>query len=154
MILSGSGDGKVGRARLPNTCGGFIGLFDHADAMMVAAGNLVVVYIASVRASARVLTISPHSSHAPPSPDVGDNPDDVFSFDISIASDNLDADKSLDGPMQITLQFLKYREWIEMGSQVLVMPGGGPGLYAGSERGVKKDPGLNGFVGKVLEVFD
>jgi hypothetical protein len=41
-----------------------------------------------------------------------------------------------------------------LGSQVLVMPGGGHGLYYGSERGEKGVAGLEGYVGKVIEVVD
>lgn len=54
----------------------------------------------------------------------------------------------------VTLELLTNREWIELGSQVLVMPGGGHGLYHGSERGEKGVAGLEGFVGRVVEVVD
>lgn len=54
----------------------------------------------------------------------------------------------------MTFEFLTTREWIELGSQILVMPGGGVGLYSGSERGEKGVAGLEGFVGKVMEVVD
>jgi hypothetical protein len=47
-----------------------------------------------------------------------------------------------------------FLQWIELGSQILVMPGGGHGLYHGSERGEKGVAGLEGFVGKVIEVVD
>jgi hypothetical protein len=49
---------------------------------------------------------------------------------------------------------LNNREWIELGSQVLIMPGGGTGLYSGTERGEKGIAGLEGFVGKVVEVVE
>ena len=39
---------------------------------------------------------------------------------------------------------------MEVGAKVLVMPGGGPGLYGGNERGAKGMAGLEGFVGRVL----
>ena len=59
-----------------------------------------------------------------------------------------------DGVTDVTLELMTNREWIELGSQVLVMPGGGQGLYHGSERGEKGIAGLEGFVGRVLEVVD
>jgi hypothetical protein len=59
-----------------------------------------------------------------------------------------------DGVTDVTLELITNREWIELGSQVLVMPGGGQGLYHGSERGEKGIAGLEGFVGRVLEVVD
>ena len=59
-----------------------------------------------------------------------------------------------DGVTDVTLELMTSREWIELGSQILVMPGGGHGLYYGSERGEKGVAGLEGFVGKVIEVVD
>jgi len=59
-----------------------------------------------------------------------------------------------DGITSVTFELLTNREWIELGSQILVMPGGGVGLYSGSERGEKGVAGLEGFVGKVMEVVD
>jgi hypothetical protein len=49
---------------------------------------------------------------------------------------------------------LTNREWIELGETILVMPGGGHGLYYGSERGEKGVAGLEGFVGRITEVVD
>lgn len=59
-----------------------------------------------------------------------------------------------DGVTDVTFELISNREWIELGSQVLVMPGGGHGLYIGSERGEKGVAGLEGFVGRVIEVVD
>jgi len=59
-----------------------------------------------------------------------------------------------DGITSVTFELMTNREWIELGSQILVMPGGGVGLYSGSERGEKGIASLEGFVGKVLEVVD
>ena len=50
----------------------------------------------------------------------------------------------------VTFQFIASREFVEVGAKVLVMPGGGPGLYGGNERGAKGMAGLEGFVGRVL----
>jgi len=59
-----------------------------------------------------------------------------------------------DGVIDVSMDLITNKEWIELGSQVLVMPGGGGGLYAGSERGEKGVAGLEGFVGRVIEVID
>jgi hypothetical protein len=79
-------------------------------------------------------------------------------FDLDSVDDEAKESEPLvfgsDGVTDVTLELITNREWIELGSQVLVMPGGGQGLYHGSERGEKGIAGLEGFVGRVLEVVD
>jgi hypothetical protein len=79
--------------------------------------------------------------------------DDVFGID-SVDDEAKDREPLVFGVTDVTLELMTNREWIELGSQVLVMPGGGQGLYHGSERGEKGIAGLEGFVGRVLEVVD
>ncbi|KAI9770916.1 MAG: hypothetical protein M1840_002620 [Geoglossum simile] len=110
----------------------------------ITNGALVVVYIASVRASARVVHLLSRPLHpAPHDP----SHDDVFGFDDG-GSDSASA------VTEVLFQFVSSREWVELGREVLVMPGGGPGLYGNSERGEKGVGGLEGFVGTVVEVVD
>ena len=52
----------------------------------------------------------------------------------------------------VTFSFDSSKEFLLLGDPVLVMPGGGPGLYGGQERGEKGVAGLEGFVGTVVEV--
>lgn len=136
---------------------GFTARFEDPDINSVTPGSLVVIYIASVRATARVLRLTPsHPQNFSPIPDDLD--------EIDIFEDNRDEDEDEEddppaifgsyGATNVTLELLTNREWIELGSQVLVMPGGGVGLYSGSERGEKGVAGLEGFVGKVEEVVD
>jgi hypothetical protein len=79
-------------------------------------------------------------------------------FDLDSVDDEAKESEPLvfgsDGVTDVTLELITNREWIELGSQVLIMPGGGQGLYHGSERGEKGIAGLEGFVGRVLEVVD
>jgi hypothetical protein len=153
---------------------GFSACFDDGDINSVSPGSLVVVYIgelfhregketyanspipASVRATAKVLRLEPHAEIDRTSSVTTDDADNVFGLD--------DVDEEppepaplifgSDGITNVTFELLNNREWIELGSQVLVMPGGGLGLYSGSERGEKGIAGLEGFVGKVMEVVD
>jgi len=109
---------------------------------------------ASIRASAKVLRLVPHVENER----VGqtEESDDMFSLD-SIELEGQEPEPLIfgsDGVTDVTLELMTNREWIELGSQVLVMPGGGQGLYHGSERGEKGIAGLEGFVGRVLEVVD
>jgi hypothetical protein len=136
---------------------GFTASFVDGDINSVTPGSLVVVYIASVRASAKVIRLAPHVN------DEGtgsiEETDDVFGLD-NLEDEGRGGKEheppifGSDGVTDVTLELVTNREWIELGSQVLVMPGGGHGLYHGSERGEKGVAGLEGFVGKVVEVVD
>lgn len=109
---------------------------------------------ASIRASAKVLRLMPHSNNEI----TGRNGELLDVFDLQSADDEAKESERFvfgsDGVTDVTLELITNREWIELGSQVLVMPGGGQGLYHGSERGEKGIAGLEGFIGRVLEVVD
>lgn len=135
---------------------GFTASFEDGDVNSVTVGSLVVVYVASIRASARVLRLIPHANHdLTAAADIGLD-DDVFGLE-NLEKEDSDSEPLVfgsDGVTDVTLELMTNREWVELGSQVLVMPGGGHGLYHGSERGEKGIAGLEGFVGRVIEVVD
>jgi hypothetical protein len=134
---------------------GFTASFEDGDINSITPGNLVVVYIASIRASARVLRLVPHAASSDPVETEVEDADDVFGLD-ALEKEEQEAEPPIfgsDGVTDVTLELMTSR-WIELGSQVLIMPGGGQGLYYGSERGEKGVAGLEGFVGKVIEVVD
>lgn len=136
---------------------GFTASFEDGDINSVTPGSLVVVYVASIRASARVLRLVPHVTSSSPAATEVEDQDDVFGLDDSLEKEEQEAAPPIfgsDGVTDVSLELMMGREWIELGSQVLVMPGGGHGLYYGSERGEKGVAGLEGFVGKVIEVVD
>ena len=136
---------------------GFTASFEDGDINSVTPGSLVVVYIASIRASARVLRLVPHATSSSPVATEAEDLDDVFGLDDTLEKEEQEAEPPIfgsDGVTDVSLELMTGREWIELGSQVLVMPGGGHGLYYGSERGEKGVAGLEGFVGKVIEVVD
>lgn len=137
---------------------GFTASFEDGDVNSVTVGSLVVVYVASIRASARVLRLIPHANRdLTAAADMLEFGDDVFGLDDSLEKENQESEPLVfgsDGITDVTFELITNREWIELGSQVLVMPGGGHGLYYGSERGEKGIAGLEGFVGKVIEVVD
>ncbi len=135
---------------------GFTASFEDEDINSVTPGSLVVVYIASIRASAKVLKLVPHANNELGLGIPTEESDDIFGLED-------DAEKEAepeplvfgsDGVTDVTFELLTNREWIELGSQVLVMPGGGHGLYLAPERGEKGVAGLEGFVGKIVEVVD
>ena len=144
---------------------GFTASFQDSDINFVTPGSLVVIYIASVRGTARVLRVSANNGNddnissgtavQDDEDDEDDDGDDVFGLEgLGKEEETEPVTFGLDGIAYVTLELITNREWIELGSQVLVMPGGGTGLYTGSERGEKGVAGLEGFVGKVVEVVD
>ena len=96
---------------------GFSGTFADIDVAALAEGSLVVVYIASIRAVARIVSIRP--LHAGDAPGKKDNSEELFRFDQH--------DEVFPAPvsqMVVRFAFTATREWIELGTQVLVMPAG------------------------------
>jgi hypothetical protein len=134
---------------------GFTASFEDGDINSVTPGSLVVVYIASIRATAKVVRVEPHEGSHNVSL-LADEMDDVFGLEDSLEKEDGPEPPIFgsDGITDLTFELITTREWIELGSQILVMPGGGHGLYYGSERGEKGIAGLEGFVGRVTEVVD
>ncbi|KAK4556334.1 hypothetical protein LTR86_006478 [Recurvomyces mirabilis] len=139
----------------------FVARFKREDLEALAVGNHVVVYSASVRASARIISASAPDSPAETRNVVGEGEDivshDPFTFD--------DMAETLDGKVErvagsitashllVTFRFDSAKEFLMVDDQILVMPGGGPGLYGGHERGEKGLAGLEGFVGQITQTF-
>lgn len=134
---------------------GLTASFEDGDINSVTPGSLVVIYIASVRSTARVLHLSANGKNDDGYiSEVVEPDDDVFDLEGLDEEEEAPVIFGFDGVTDVTFELITHREWIELGSQVLVMPGGGTGLYTGSERGQKGVAGLEGFVGKVIEVVD
>jgi GTPase len=123
----------------------FEGSQTHA-AQTLSIGSAVVVYTASVRASSKVISVT---SEPVATKDNDTTDEDAFGFGFDDDPDKVASyDKS--AATTVTFQFIASREFIEHGAKVLVMPGGGPGLIGGNERGAKGLAGLEGFVGHVI----
>ncbi|KAF1938062.1 hypothetical protein EJ02DRAFT_355322 [Clathrospora elynae] len=137
MVLASSGEPKafkVIRVR-----------FEGAQASGVrdvGVGSAVVVYIASVRASSKVVSVAAQATD--------DDDDDTLGFGFEVEPQELTHHVA---PLVIivTFQFMAASEFVEVGAKALVMPGGGPGLSGGNERGAKGMAGLEGFVGRVID---
>lgn len=150
--------GMVLTALQPAATRTFTAKFKREDLESLSVGNHVVVYISSVRASAKVM-----SARAPDSPADDVMPDrrlssnaEPFSFDDLEGGQDGSAAKVAgtitDPELLVTLSFDSSKEFVMVGDRVLVMPGGGPGLYGGQERGERGLAGLDGFVGTITEV--
>ncbi|KAH0557044.1 hypothetical protein GP486_005168 [Trichoglossum hirsutum] len=147
MVLVGYGPEIENTKEAPVSYGGFVARFSEIESVSVTTGALVVVYIASIRASARVVHLSQSLPHHTPDTEASD----VFGFDHDTGGEAT-ADRT--SATEVLFHFTSSREWVELGREVLVMPGGGPGLYGSSERGEKGVGGLEGFVGEIVEVIE
>ncbi|KAK3175240.1 hypothetical protein OEA41_002487 [Lepraria neglecta] len=110
-------------------------------------GVLVVVYIASIRASAKIVEVKALEGTAPTVAD------EVFDFGDN-DSDDIHRTLAPDSPTdnqhtEITFEFASSREWIELGTEVLVTPGGGPSLTGQPEQRDVSSAGLDGYVGTI-----
>ncbi|KAK8873715.1 hypothetical protein PGQ11_004229 [Apiospora arundinis] len=118
---------------------GFTATFkDPRVATNLTSGTLVNVYVATVRTAARIIRVS---RQLPESRGNAEE-DDVFNMAESIELDPANGN-TIEPQYSIALDLLSSREWIEMGSQVVLMGGG------------KQDSvGLEGYVGKVVEIAE
>ncbi|KAM3421894.1 GTP-binding protein cgp-1 [Cercospora zeina] len=135
----------------------FTARFARGDLEHLSVGNHVVVYISSVRASAKVVTARAPDSPEECIPELNNGAEDPFGFDDFEESIELQRNKNLAGhiiapELLVTLTFDTAKEYVVIGDRVLVMPSGGAPLYSGSERGEKGVAGLEGFVGLITEV--
>lgn len=129
-------------------CCGFRASFDDRDYLAMEPGQFFSIYIASVRASAKIITVEAATDDsAQGSATIDEDYDNVFGFG-ELGSDNLHVAETDTSPtkklIEVTFQFVTYREWVEIGTQVLVMPG------SGAEGSV----GLEGFVGKITQALE
>ena len=120
------------------SCRGFVAVFPLGEVQGIASGSLVKVYVASIRASAKVsgVRVLPGS---PPS-------DEVFTLDEIGGSDISDGVGSAEvgetrQRAEVTVEFQGSQEWLELGSQVLIMLEGGDSSTVG----------LGGYVGEITQ---
>ncbi|KLU87687.1 hypothetical protein MAPG_06681 [Magnaporthiopsis poae ATCC 64411] len=127
---------------------GLTALFRDPDAASLIVGSLVNIYVASVRAAARVLRVtgvagtSPPDSSSVPTEDI----DDVFNLnEEQLSDDGAGGGMRVATPngVEVRLELMGNREWIELGSRIVLLEGG------------RHDrSGLEGFSGKVVEIVD
>ena len=108
---------------------------------------LVIVYIASIRATAKIIEVKAVGT-TPTTEDFFDFHDDENSShrDGSVSSQSAN-----DQQTEMTFEFVASREWIEIGTQVLVTPGGGPSLTNQPEQREPGSAGLDGYVGLITQ---
>ncbi|KAF4123340.1 Elongation factor Tu GTP binding domain [Geosmithia morbida] len=119
---------------------GFTAAFNNdPDIASLAPGSFVNVYVASVRAAARVMRITHPSQSGTMAHDV----DSVFSLSEDMERHQGDVDTDQISGTQVSLELLHNREWVEMGSPVILLEGGS-----------QDRSGLEGYVGRIIEIVD
>ncbi len=109
-------------------------------------GVLVVVYIASIRASAKIIEVRALETDP--------TTHEVFQFDDDDSdSGAIATSESIGGNQhtEITFEFATSQEWFEIGGQILVTPGGGLSLTGQLEQKDVGNAGLDGYVGKISQ---
>ncbi|KAF2000993.1 hypothetical protein P154DRAFT_521991 [Amniculicola lignicola CBS 123094] len=153
MVLAGGGTPKSNRVVVARFTG------ENAGAVKsLGVGSGVVVHVASVRASAKVLTVVPETdglagrlAGVEAADAAGREEAEAFGFGFDEDEGEGAGSEPLACTTLVSFQFIASKEFVERGAKVLVLPGGGPGLYGGTERGEKGIAGLEGFVGWVVE---
>ncbi|KAG5767121.1 hypothetical protein H9Q72_004847 [Fusarium xylarioides] len=123
---------------------GFTAVFDDADTQALAIGSFVNIYIASIRTVARIRQISRRD----PGWEIGareaDEIEEIFDLNDDLETNNeKEKTDATRGGVEMGLELIHHREWIEMGSRVILLEGGS-----------QDKSGLEGFVGKVVEIVD
>jgi GTPase len=118
---------------------GLTASFSNLDVARLTSGLLITIYVASVRSAARVLRISrvlrPNERSGT---DVENSDSDVFNLDDEMETDGADTKEVLTGDAEVQLELLTNREWVELGSRIVILEGAG----------------LDCIVGKVVEIVD
>ncbi|KAG7103004.1 GTP-binding protein 2 like [Verticillium longisporum] len=117
---------------------GLTAMFHDPNAASLMIGTLVNVYCGTVRAAARVLGLSMLRARDGLHKAVSatDEVEEIFAVDQ-------DEDATRPTGVEVVLELLTSREWIELGSQVVILEGG------------RNDrSGLEGYVGNIVEIVD
>ncbi|KAL7628586.1 hypothetical protein AAE478_000101 [Parahypoxylon ruwenzoriense] len=120
--------------------------FKAPDVKSLTIGSMVTAYVGMVRAAVRVLRVTSQRSEFD-SRKVITEDDDVFGIGDHIELERAKSESNLDEYAEhhteyhVSLELLTNREWIELGSQIVLVEGG-----------PKDKSGLEGYVGRVVEI--
>ncbi|KAK6948465.1 hypothetical protein Daesc_010231 [Daldinia eschscholtzii] len=122
-----------------------IASFKTPDVKLLTINSLVNAYVGMVRAAVRVLGVKRERSDfgAARKMRTEDN-DDVFNMHDHIELERTKSEADLEeyhAEYHVSLELLNNREWIELGSQIVLVEGGS-----------KEKSGLEGYVGRVIEI--
>ena len=146
--------GMVLAKQTPKAKRSFVAAFTRGDMETLAVGMTVLVHVASVRATAKIVAArmpdnkSEAAMHDSRRTDTNDD-DDAFGFEMGQHVGQPSGDDW--STLLVSFRFDLSREHVETGAQVLIVEAGA-GWYGGHKRGEKGTvAGLGGFVGTVVE---
>lgn len=122
---------------------GLTASFPDPQVGSLVVGVLVNIYVASVRAAARISRVTQARPQDYASRTATEDIDDVFRLNDNMDADELEPNGTARSGVEVQLELLTNREWIELGSRILVLEGGS-----------KDKSGLEGLVGQVIEIVD
>ncbi|KAI1334766.1 GTP-binding protein [Xylariaceae sp. FL0016] len=125
---------------------GFIAVFKSSDIQSLKVNAMVNAYVGMVRAAVRILRVTREKSSTGPRKSGIEEDDDVFGVNDHLELERTKSEADLDTydtEYHISLELLTNREWIELGARVVLLDGG-----------IKEKSGIEGFVGKVIEVTE
>ncbi|CAM1507360.1 Fc.00g070010.m01.CDS01 [Cosmosporella sp. VM-42] len=124
---------------------GFAAVFNDPETRSLAVGSFVNVYVASIRTVARIRRVIYQEHDWEPGTAETDDIDDIFDLneEANVNVKNNAETEQLIGGTEVSLELMHSREWIELGSRVILLEGGS-----------QDRSGLEGFVGKVVEIVD
>lgn len=143
MVLATPSDHMLETGLSLQAASGFTATFRDPSAEALTVGSFVNVYVASFRAAARVLAISHHLYDEASGRTATEDLDDIFSLNEEMEGDGTKYPGERPAEKEVVLELLHNREWIELGSRVILLEGGN-----------QDRSGLEGIVGKVIEIVD
>jgi GTPase len=129
--------------RLPPAFNRFGAVFNQAG-LPAWPGVIVTVYIASIRASAKIVEVKALEGET--------TADEIFEFDRTTSKQSgfaIPESPASNDRTEILFEFATSQEWVELGTPVLVTPGGGPSLTGQPEQRETGSAGLDGYVGTI-----
>ncbi|KAI8965273.1 hypothetical protein F5Y11DRAFT_313515 [Daldinia sp. FL1419] len=120
-----------------------IASFKTPDVKLLTVNSLVNAYVGMVRAAVRVLGVKRQKSDFGARKVLAED-DDIFNMNDHIEIERTKSEADLDehnAEYHVSLELLNNREWIELGSQIVLVEGGS-----------KDKSGLEGYVGRVVEI--
>ncbi|KAI1802237.1 hypothetical protein F4811DRAFT_530571 [Daldinia bambusicola] len=121
-----------------------IASFKTPDVKLLTVNSLVNAYVGMVRAAVRVLGVKRQRSDFGARKVATEDNNDVFNMNDHIEIERTRSETDLEEyqvEYHVSLELLNNREWIELGSQIVLVEGGS-----------KEKSGLEGYVGRVIEI--
>ncbi|KAI1461906.1 hypothetical protein F4805DRAFT_411355 [Annulohypoxylon moriforme] len=123
-----------------------IASFKTSDVKSLAVNSLVNAYVGMVRAAVRVLRVTRRRTELNAQKGSIEDDEDMFSMNDHMELERTKSEADLDeyqAEYHVSLELLNSREWIELGSQIVLVEGG-----------FRDKSGLEGYVGNVIEIVE